>query len=109
MLAAHRKQNLGTKWVFEGPMGRPYDLATLGSKHIKHGLQLHGLEWRGWHALRRGFATILQAAGVQDKIIQELMRHSSLSVTMSHYVKALPAANVAAVKRLGNSFGQRKR
>jgi integrase len=46
---------------------------------------------------------------VQDKIIQELMRHSSLSVTMEHYVKALPAANVAAVKRLGNSFGQRKR
>jgi hypothetical protein len=74
LLAAHRKQNLGTKWVFEGPMGRPYDLATLGSKHIRHGLQLHGLEWRGWHALRRGFATILQAAGVQDKIIQELCR-----------------------------------
>jgi integrase len=108
-LAAHRRQNPGTKWVFEGPTGRPYDLATLGSKSIKHGLQLHGLEWHGWHALRRGFATTLHAAGVQDKIIQELMRHSSLSVTMSHYVKALPAANVAAVKRLGNSFGQRKR
>jgi integrase len=108
-LAAHRKENPGTKWVFQGPTGRPYDLATLGSKSIKPGLQSHGLTWHGWHALRRGFATTLHAAGVQDKIIQELMRHSSLSVTMEHYVKALPAANVAAVKRLGNSFGQRKR
>jgi integrase len=66
-------------------------------------------KWHGWDALRRGFATTLHAAGVQHKIIQELMRHSSLSVTMSYYVKALPATNLNAVRRLGNSFGQRKR
>lgn len=108
-LAEHRKNNLGTTWVFEGPTGRPLDLATLGSKAIKLVLTKAGLTWHGWHALRRGFGTTLHAAGVQDKIIQTLMRHSSLSVTMEHYVKALPAANVAAVKRLGNAFGQRKR
>jgi integrase len=108
-LAAHRKQNPGTVWVFEGPKGKPYDLATLGSKYIKPGLQLHGLTWHGWHALRRGLATTLHDAGVQDKIIQSLLRHSSMAVTMEHCVKPLPAANVAAVQRLGNSFGQRKR
>ena len=31
-LGAHHKENPGTKWVFEGPTGRPYDLATLGAK-----------------------------------------------------------------------------
>ncbi len=30
----------------------------------------------------------------QDKIIQSLLRHSSLAVTMAYYVKALPPANV---------------
>lgn len=99
-LAEHRKQNPGTTWVFEGPLGRPYDLATLGSKRIKPGLPRHGLEWHGWHALRRGFATNLHAAGVQDKIIQSLLRHSSLAVTMEFYVKPLPAASVEAMRRL---------
>ena len=38
--------------------------------------------------------------GVQDRIIQALMRHSSLSVTMKHYVKATPEANVEAMQKL---------
>jgi integrase len=100
-LAAHHKQNPGTTWVFEGPLGKPYDLATLGSKRIKPALAKAGMEWHGWHALRRGFATNLHAAGVQDKIIQSLLRHSSMAVTMGFYVKPLPAASVDAVRRLG--------
>jgi integrase len=42
----------------------------------------------------------LHDAGVQDRIIQSLMRHSSLSVTMKHYVKASNTANIAAIKKL---------
>jgi integrase len=99
-LADHRKKNPLTVWVFEGPYARPLDLATLGSKNIKTALVGTAATWKGWHALRRGFATRLHEAGVQDKIIQSLMRHSSLSVTMKHYVKALPAANVEAMQKL---------
>jgi integrase len=99
-LKGHRNQNSGTKWVFEGPFGRPLDMATLGSKGIKSALAGSESEWKGWHALRRGFATRLHEAGVQDRIIQALMRHSSLSVTMKHYVKATPAANVEAMGKL---------
>jgi integrase len=99
-LTEHRKQNSGTTWVFEGPLQRPLDMATLGSKGIKSALAGSESEWKGWHALRRGFATRLHESGVQDKIIQSLMRHSSLSVTMKHYVKATPAANVEAMQKL---------
>ncbi len=99
-LKAHRKTNPGTKWVFEGPNVKPLDMATLGSKGIKSALKGSGVDWHGWHALRRGFATRLHEAGVQDKIIQALMRHSSLSVTMKNYVKATPEANVEAMRRL---------
>lgn len=102
-LAEHRKSNPLTSWVFESPKARPYDLATLGSKIIKPRLDASDTKWHGWHALRRGFATRLHQAGVQDKIIQSLMRHSSLSVTMKHYVKALPAANIEAMQRLQRS------
>jgi len=99
-LKEHRKINPGTKWIFEGPFAKPLDMATLGSKRIKSALEEGGMEWHGWHALRRGFATRLHEAGVQDKIIQSLMRHSSLSVTMKHYVKATPEANREAIQRL---------
>ncbi len=96
----HRTVNPSTNWVFEGPYVRPFDLATLGSKTIKTALNGSGVEWYGWHALRRGFATRLHEAGVQDRIIQALMRHSSLSVTMKHYVKATPEANFEAIRKL---------
>jgi integrase len=99
-LADHRKHNPGTTFIFEGPRQFPIDLATLGSKGIKPALEGSGVEWYGWHALRRGFATNLHAAGVQDKIIQSLLRHSSLAVTMGYYVKPLPAASVEAMQRL---------
>lgn len=98
-LDEHRKQNPQTQWIFEGPYVRPLDLATLGSKQIKTALA-GKVDWLGWHALRRGFATRLHEAGVQDKVIQSLLRHSSLSVTMKHYVKATPKANVEAMQRL---------
>jgi integrase len=100
-LAEHHKHNPGTTWVFEGPLARPLDLATLGSKQIKKALNGSDTEWLGWHALRRGFATRLHEAGVQDRIIQALLRHSSLSVTMKHYVKATPKANREAINRIG--------
>jgi integrase len=100
-LAEHHKHNPGTTWVFEGPLARPLDLATLGSKQIKKALKGSDTEWLGWHALRRGFATRLHEAGVQDRIIQALLRHSSLSVTMKHYVKATPKANREAINRIG--------
>src|SRR5262249_13115071 len=35
-LKKHRKDNPHTKWIFEVPYVRPLDLATLGSKRIKH-------------------------------------------------------------------------
>jgi len=102
-LKEHHKRNPGTKFVFEGPRQTPIDLATLGSKVIKTALEGSGVEWFGWHALRRGFATNLHEAGVQDKVIQSLLRHSSLAVTMAHYVKATPQANVKAMQKLNAS------
>jgi integrase len=99
-LAEHRTANPGTTWVFQRPYGgRPLDMANLGTA-IKTTLKDTEARWHGWHALRRGFATRLHEAGVQDRIIQALMRHSSLSITMKHYIKATPEANVEAMRKL---------
>ena len=75
-LNEHRRQNPGTTFVFEGPQQIPLSLRA--NKSIKPALEGTGVTWQGWHAFRRGLGTNLHKAGVQDKIIQSLLRHSSL-------------------------------
>lgn len=100
-LSEYRKRNPSSLWVFENPANCfPLDLATFGTKRIKQALEDSGVEWKGFHAFRRGFATRLHEAGIQDKIIQALLRHSSMSVTMKHYVKATDTARAEAMRKL---------
>ena len=61
-------------------------------------LQQAGIDWRGWHALRRGLATNLYRLGAPDKTIQAILRHSNLSTTMNSYVKSVPIDAVAAMR-----------
>jgi integrase len=62
-------------------------------------------KWHGWHAFRRGLATILHDLGVDDKTIQAIMRHSSVAVTQQAYIKTLPKQSVDAMKRLEMLIG----
>jgi integrase len=57
---------------------------------IKRAADKIGLEKRiGWHTFRHTFGTILNAIGENPKVIQELMRHANLKVTMDTYVQAV--------------------
>jgi len=98
--AEHRKENPHTVYVFEGPQGIPLDLATLGSKHIKTTLKGTGVEWHGFHALRRGLGTRLFANGVPIETVSAILRHGSVHVTRAHYVKSLPETTIAAMQKL---------
>jgi integrase len=99
-LAQHRKNNPHTIYVFEGPRETPLDLATLGSKHIKTALEGTGVEWYGFHALRRGLGTRLFANNVPIEIVSAILRHGSVHVTRAHYVKTLPESIVDAMEKL---------
>jgi integrase len=103
-LKEHRKRNPDTTFVFEGPYFKPLDLATLGSKRIKTALAEHGLTWHGWHAFRRGLGTNLNELGVPDKIIQVILRHSSVATTQGFYIKPRTEATQAAMKRLAQAL-----
>jgi integrase len=107
-IAEHRERNPRAEFVFEGPNGRPLDLATMGSKKIKTALAESGIEWHAWHAFRRGLATNLHDLGVQDKTIQAILRHSNVAVTQAAYIKQLPAASVEAMRRLAETWQAKK-
>jgi len=68
-----------------------------------------GLRVIGWHKLRHTFASQLVAAGVSLKATQELLGHSSISMTL-RYAHLAPSALRSAVEVLENpqvvSIGQ---
>jgi integrase len=100
-LKRHRKANPMTAWVFEGPRVFPLELATLGSKVIKKVLQGTGVEWRGFHAFRRGLATRLYNNRTPIETVGKILRHGSGSeVTLKHYVEVEEKTNAAALQNL---------
>ena len=61
-------------------------------------------DWRGWHALRREIACTLYSLGVEDLVIQRILRHSSVEVTRRAYIRTLPEQSVSAMARLENKL-----
>ncbi len=57
-------------------------------------------EWRGWHAFRRGLATNLNRLGVDDSVIQRVLRHSNVAVTQACYIKTADEDAKAAMQKL---------
>jgi site-specific recombinase XerD len=57
------------------------------------------IEWRGYHAFRRGLATNLRALGVDDLTIMEILRHSDVSVTRGSCIKRVNEKSIEAMGR----------
>jgi len=69
---------------------QPYWPNSIFRVYIKPAAEQIGLAKRiGWHTFRHTFGTILNANGVNPKVIQELLRHTNLKVTMDTYVQAI--------------------
>jgi len=74
-------------------------LDNLADRVIKPVFKANGLEWKGWHAYRRGLATNLHELGVPDIVIQAILRHEDVSTTQRSYIKTVPEVVTAAMKR----------
>ncbi len=53
-------------------------------------------KWIGWHTFRHTYSTLLRSVGTEFKVMQELMRHSSLRSTIDIYTQAVTPAKHAA-------------
>ncbi len=101
-LAGYRKLcgSPETGWIFPNSVENPLDLDRLVSDVIRPALEKAGIEWHGWHAFRRGLATNLHRLGVQDKVIQAILRHSNVGVTQGCYIKTVDSDAVIAMQKL---------
>lgn len=57
-------------------------------------------EWHGFHSFRRGLATTLYSLGVDDVMVQQILRHQDVSVTRKHYIKTVPEQSISAMGKL---------
>lgn len=80
-------------WVYASAAKKgtqPYWPKSIYRVYIKRAADKIGLQKRiGWHTFRHTFGTILNANGENPKVIQELLRHANLKVTMDTYVQAV--------------------
>jgi integrase len=61
-------------------------------------------KWIGWHTFRHTYSTLLRSVGTDFKVMQELMRHSSLRSTIDIYTQAVTPAKHAALAAVLSLF-----
>jgi len=92
----HRTRRLGfreqTAPRSETDMG-PGDLTQV---HSSSCAASRDSETIGWHTFRHTFSTLLRSVGTEFKVMQELLRHSSLRSTLDVYTQAISPAKHAA-------------
>ena len=76
--------------VFPSPNGRPRDLTYL-SYTFHRGLERAGLPRLLIHDLRHTAATHLLTKHVHPKVVQELLGHSTIAITLDTYSHVMPA------------------
>ncbi len=96
------KARLGADWVDSGllftePDGSPLHPADV-TNTFKHLVAEAGLPPIRLHDLRHGAATLSLAAGNDMKVVQHMLRHSSITITMDTYTNVLPQVAQAAAE-----------
>jgi integrase len=115
MLKKHKAQQLrlrdtAEKWedrdlVFPNLSGGYLHPNHMGEK-FRELLKEAGLPAIHFHDLRHSAATILLCMGVNVKVIQELLGHSDISVTLGVYGHLLPSMQQAVVDTWDGVFGE---
>ncbi|HEX6504589.1 MAG TPA: tyrosine-type recombinase/integrase, partial [Terriglobales bacterium] len=96
-------------WMFPAGRGKnSMSMSNLYRRHIIDDLRKHNIPWHGWHAFRRGLATNLKEMGVDDMVIQRILRHGTAETTRKHYIKLLSPSVKKAMSRLDRKLKRDK-
>ncbi len=94
------RYNKSDDWVFASRRHRgrkPIWGQAILRKYLRPVAQSVGIQKRfGWHTFRHTYSTLLRSVGTEFKVMQELLRHSSLRSTLDVYTQAISPAKHAA-------------
>ena len=87
--------------VFPSRVGTPMNAKNLTARSFKPLLKKAGLPDIRFHDLRHTFATLMLQNGEHPKVVQEMLGHATIAITMDTYSHVLPNMQRDAVARLG--------
>ena len=97
----YRDQNL----LFAGEGGNPINPSNLRNRSFKPLLERAGLPRITFHDLRHTCASLLFQRNVHPKIVQELLGHASVAITLDTYSHMLPGMGSEAADAMGEALG----
>lgn len=105
-----QKQNTEGAWedhdyVFCNPLGRYIHPNTL-RQQFQALLRKAEFPAIRFHDLRHSVATLLLSSGVHPKVVQGILGHSQISMTMDIYSHVLPTMHQDAMDKLNQAFGK---
>jgi integrase len=105
-----QRHEVGSAWmekdlVFTNALGYFYSASTL-RKVFRRFLVSIGLPHMRFHDLRHSAATILLAMNVHPKVVQEILGHSQIAMTLDVYSHALPSLQEEVTKQWDSEFGK---
>jgi len=88
---------------------QPYWPMTIMRMFIKPVAKRLGMGNISWHTFRHTYSSLLHANGEDPKVVQELLRHSSIKVTMDIYTQAVTSEKRKAQSRVVEMIVPRRR
>ncbi len=115
-LKAHRKRQLEERMrlsglykdhglVFATGIGTPVNPENLVNRSFKPLLKRASLPEIRFHDLRHTCATLLLGRGVHPKIVQELLGHATIAMTLDTYSHYIPSMGDQASGAMGDALG----
>jgi integrase len=114
-LRTHRKDQLEEKLratnyedsglVFATGKGTPQDAQNVINRHFKPLLKQEDLPLIRWHDLRHTCATLLLGRGVHPKLVQHLLGHASIAMTLDRYSHWIPSMGRHAADGMDEALG----
>ncbi len=115
VLKAHRKRQLEQRvggagmyedhgLIFASEIGTPLNPENLVKRSFKPLLKKAGLPEIRFHDLRHTCATLLMGRGVHPKLVQELLGHATIAMTLDTYSHYLPSMGDRASGAMGDAL-----
>ena len=100
----------GSKWrdnglVFATGKGTPLDAQNIVNRYFKPLLKRAGLPEIRWHDLRHTCATLLLSRGTHPKLVQHLLGHATIQLTLDRYSHWIPSMGRATADGMDEALG----
>jgi integrase len=91
--------------IFSSEIGTPLNPENLVKRSFKPLLMRAGLPEIRFHDLRHTCATLLMGRDVHPKLVQELLGHATIAMTLDTYSHYLPSTGNQASGAMGEALG----